>query len=82
MVGFLAGASPAAAKAGPILPNMTAILKEQHVESASVAVIRRGRVVSAKAWGMSRPRLRSDRLHVVQFSIGTRRMNQEGLKLA
>lgn len=34
---------------------MTAILREQHIESASVALIRDGRIVSAGAWGMAGP---------------------------
>ncbi|WP_235513271.1 MULTISPECIES: serine hydrolase domain-containing protein [unclassified Sphingomonas] len=34
---------------------MTTILREQHVESASVALIRNGRIVSTGAWGMAGP---------------------------
>lgn len=55
MVALMACASPAAAKANTALPDMTAILREQRVESASVAVIRDGRIVSTGAWGMAGP---------------------------
>ncbi|WP_156460580.1 serine hydrolase, partial [Sphingomonas sp. Leaf407] len=34
---------------------MTPILREQRVESASIAVIRNGRIVSIGAWGMAGP---------------------------
>ncbi|MFD2428104.1 serine hydrolase [Sphingobium scionense] len=34
---------------------MTATLREQRVESASIAVIRNGRIVSTGAWGMAGP---------------------------
>ncbi|WP_333838388.1 serine hydrolase domain-containing protein [Novosphingobium sp.] len=37
------------------LPDMTTTLREQRVESASVAVIRDGRIVSTGAWGMAGP---------------------------
>lgn len=36
-------------------PDMTAILREHRVESASIAVIRDGRVVSTGAWGTAGP---------------------------
>ncbi|WP_260610593.1 serine hydrolase domain-containing protein [Sphingomonas sp. IC081] len=37
------------------LPDLTTALREEHVESASVAVIRKGRIVSTGAWGMAGP---------------------------
>ncbi len=37
------------------LPDMTATLREHRVESASVAVIRNGRIVSTGAWGTAGP---------------------------
>lgn len=38
-----------------ILPDLTPVLRAQHVESVSVAVIRNGRIVSRGAWGMAAP---------------------------
>lgn len=43
------------ARTSSTLPDMTTALREQHVESASVAVIRKGRIVSTGAWGMAGP---------------------------
>jgi CubicO group peptidase (beta-lactamase class C family) len=54
-MGFLVGANPAIAKQHAALPDMTSILREQHVESASVALIREGRIVSLAAWGTAGP---------------------------
>ncbi|WP_240959436.1 serine hydrolase domain-containing protein [Novosphingobium olei] len=50
-------ASLPVAEARPLarLPDMTADLREQHVESASVALIRHGRIVATGAWGMAGP---------------------------
>lgn len=44
-----------AAETNTALPDMTTILREQRVESASVVVIRDGRIVSTGAWGMAGP---------------------------
>ena len=41
------------ARTSHALPDMTATLHEQRVESASIAVIRKGRIVSTGAWGLS-----------------------------
>lgn len=43
------------ARTSRALPDMTATLHEQRVESASIAVIRKGRIVSTGAWGMAGP---------------------------
>jgi CubicO group peptidase (beta-lactamase class C family) len=53
--GLLISANPAAAKHRDVLPDMTSLLSEQHVASASVAVIRDGRIVSKAAWGTAGP---------------------------
>lgn len=55
MMALLACASLAEAKPRAGLPDITALLRDQHVESASVALIRRGRIVSTGAWGMAGP---------------------------
>lgn len=55
LIALLTCASIAHAKAEATLPDMTASLREQHVESASIAVIRNGRIVSTGAWGMAGP---------------------------
>lgn len=52
---LVACASMADAKTNNALPNMTVILREQHVESASIALIRNGRIVSTGAWGIAGP---------------------------
>ncbi len=56
--GLVAVAAPtfvADARSNSALPNMTATLRDQRVESASVALIRGGRIVSTGAWGMAGP---------------------------
>ena len=55
LIALLTCASIADAKAKVALPDMTTALREQRVESASVAVIRNGRIVSTGAWGMAGP---------------------------
>lgn len=55
MVAWMACASMGAAKTNTALPDLTTTLHEQRVESASVAVIRSGRIVSTGAWGMAGP---------------------------
>lgn len=55
LVALLACASMAHAKTNAALPDMTRTLHEQRVESASVAVIRNGRIVSTGAWGIAGP---------------------------
>lgn len=55
MIAVLACAPVAQAKTSPALPDMTATLREQRVESASVALIRKGRIVATAAWGMAGP---------------------------
>lgn len=55
MITMLAFAPMAQAKPNPALPDMTATLREQRVESASVALIRKGRIVATAAWGMAGP---------------------------
>ena len=55
LIGLLACASMADARAKASLPDMTTTLREHRVESASVAVIRNGRIVSTGAWGMAGP---------------------------
>ena len=55
MIAGLACASMAEAKPNALLPDMTTTLREQRVESASVALIRHGRVISTGAWGMAGP---------------------------
>jgi CubicO group peptidase (beta-lactamase class C family) len=47
--------SIADARTNTTRPDLTTTLREQHVESASVAVIRDGRIVSTGAWGMAGP---------------------------
>ncbi len=54
LIALMACAS-SAANTNTALPDMTTILREQRVESASVAVIRDGRIVSTGAWGMAGP---------------------------
>lgn len=54
-VALMACASMADAKTNTALPDMTTALREQRVESASVAVIRNGRIASTGAWGMAGP---------------------------
>jgi CubicO group peptidase (beta-lactamase class C family) len=54
-VSALAQASLAKAGSGVPLPDMTQTLREHPVESASVALIRNGRIVAAEAWGMAGP---------------------------
>lgn len=53
LVALTASVFMADARANSVLPDMTAILREQRVESASVAVIRNGQIASTKAWGMA-----------------------------
>jgi len=55
LIALLTCAPIAHAKAEATLPDMTTALREQHVESASIAVIRNGRIVSTGAWGMAGP---------------------------
>ncbi len=55
LISLLACAQMADARTKASLPDMTATLREQRVESASVAVIRNGRIVSTEAWGMAGP---------------------------
>lgn len=55
MIAALACASAAEAKTRAQLPDMAATLREQRVESASVALIRDGRIVATGAWGMAGP---------------------------
>ena len=52
-LGFFA--SVADARTNAALPDMTEVLRAQHVESASVALIRGGQIVSTQAWGMAGP---------------------------
>ncbi len=52
---LVASASVANARTNVTLPDMTTTLREQRVESASIALIRNGRIVSAGAWGMAGP---------------------------
>lgn len=54
-VALVACASVADAGTHTGLPDMTTTLREQRVESASVAVIRAGQIVSTGAWGMAGP---------------------------
>ncbi len=54
LIALMACASSAADR-NTALPDMTTILREQRVESASVAVIRDGRIVSTGAWGAAGP---------------------------
>ena len=54
-VALMACASIADAGTNTALPDMTKTLREQRVESASVAVIRDGQIVSTGAWGMAGP---------------------------
>jgi CubicO group peptidase (beta-lactamase class C family) len=55
IIAVLACASMAEARTNALLPDMTTTLREQRVESASVALIRHGRIVSTGAWGMAGP---------------------------
>lgn len=55
LIALLACALMADARTNTALPDMTTTLREQRVESASVAVIRDGRIVSTGAWGMAGP---------------------------
>jgi len=55
LTALVAWASAADARTSGALPDMTATLREQRVESASIAVIRNGRIVSTGAWGMAGP---------------------------
>ncbi|GAA3266761.1 hypothetical protein GCM10020258_36170 [Sphingomonas yabuuchiae] len=55
LVVLTACAFMADAKTNTALPDMTTTLHEQGVESASVAVIRDGQIVSTGAWGMAGP---------------------------
>lgn len=55
LVALVVWSSIADAKTNTTLPDLTTTLREQHVESASVAVIRDGRIVSSGAWGMAGP---------------------------
>lgn len=56
MIALLACTSvAAAARPRASLPDMTAVLRDQRVESASVALIRNGRIVATGAWGMAGP---------------------------
>jgi len=52
---LMACASMADARTSTALPDMTTILREQRVESASIAVIRDGQIVSTGAWGIAAP---------------------------
>lgn len=54
-VALVACASVADAGTHTGLPDMTTTLREQRVESASVAVIRAGQIVLTGAWGMAGP---------------------------
>ncbi len=55
MIALMASASMADARVSTALPDLTSTLREQRVESASIAVIRAGRIVSTGAWGMAGP---------------------------
>lgn len=55
LVALTACAFMADAKTNTALPDMTTTLREQGVESASIAVIRNGQIVSTGAWGMAGP---------------------------
>jgi len=55
VVALVACASIADARTNTALPDMTPTLREQRVESASIAVIRNGRIASTGAWGMAGP---------------------------
>ena len=55
LVALAASAFVADARTNSALPDMTAILRGQRVESASVAVIHGGQIVSTGAWGMAGP---------------------------
>lgn len=54
-MGFLVAAHAAESKPLAMLPDMSLTLREQHVESASVALIRGGRIASLGAWGVAGP---------------------------
>ena len=55
LVALVVWSSIADARTNTTLPDLTTTLREQHVESASVALIRDGRIVSTGAWGMAGP---------------------------
>lgn len=55
LVALVVWSSIADARTNTTLPDLTTTLRDQHVESASVAVIRDGRIVSTGAWGMAGP---------------------------
>lgn len=55
MVALMACALMAAARTSTALPDITTTLREQRVESASIAVIRDGQIVSTGAWGLAGP---------------------------
>lgn len=55
LVALVACASAADARTNSAPWDMTTTLREQRVESASIAVIRKGRIVSTGAWGMAGP---------------------------
>lgn len=52
---LLAGASAVQAAPRVALPDMTETLREHRVESASVALVRNGRIVATGAWGTAAP---------------------------
>ncbi|WP_432787668.1 serine hydrolase domain-containing protein [Novosphingobium rhizosphaerae] len=55
MMAVLGWVPVAQARTQASLPDMTTVLREQRVESASVALIRSGRIVSTRAWGVAGP---------------------------
>lgn len=55
MMSIVATTSQAHSTPQTTLPDMTETLRTEHVESASVAVIRHGRIVSEGAWGTAGP---------------------------
>lgn len=55
LTALVACASATDARTNGALPDITATLREQRVESASIAVIRNGRIASTGAWGMAGP---------------------------
>ncbi|MBO9527374.1 MAG: beta-lactamase family protein [Sphingobium yanoikuyae] len=55
VVALAACFSVADARTNDALPDITTALREQRVESASIAVIRNGRIVSTGAWGRAGP---------------------------
>lgn len=54
-VATLTCAPVAHARDEALLPDMSSMLREQRVESASVALIRKGRITATGAWGMAGP---------------------------